>query len=151
MRRKSTVVALLASFSVYLIPLVGPHAATLLGEMFLSDMYRSRPLWYLTNIAAAFALQLVTFTVIYLFIRKRNLARGFVVIVTAPALFVVAQAAFMLWIPSMFLIESDTTSDTGSWPVVCTADDAWIVGVPTPWRAPGQSISEVLIETSKAD
>ena len=43
MRRASAAIALLASFSVYLIPLIGPHAAPLLGEMFFGDMYRSSP------------------------------------------------------------------------------------------------------------
>src|SRR5947207_12249161 len=66
MRRKSGIIALLASFSVYLIPLVDPHAAPLLGEMFFGDMYRSRPLWFVTDVAAGFMLQLFAFTVIYL-------------------------------------------------------------------------------------
>src|SRR5258705_11331820 len=131
MRRKSAVLALLASFSVYLIPLVGPHAAPLLGEMFFGDMYRSRPLWFVTDVAADFMLQLVAFTVIYLFLQKRNVARGLALGISVPALFIFAQALFMLWIPSMFLIENDTASDTCSLPFVCTADDAWIVGGPT--------------------
>jgi hypothetical protein len=68
-----------------------------------------------------------------------------------PALFFFAQLLFMLWIPSMFLIEDDTASNTGSWPVECTANDAWIVGVPTAQALPGESVSDVLIQTSKAD
>ena len=129
MRRKSATIALLTSFSVYLIPLIGPHAAPLLGEMFFGDMYRSRPLWFLADLAAGLLLQLIAFTVLYLFLQKRNVQRGFVLGVAAPVMFVFAQALFMFWIPSIFLIENDTASDTGSWPVECTADDAWIVGV----------------------
>src|SRR4051812_13510341 len=151
MRRTSAAIALLSSFSVYFIPLIGPHAAPLVGEMFFGDMYRSRPLWFLTDVAAGCMLQLVAFIVIDMFLRNRNLTRGFALVITVPTLFILAQALFMLWIPSMFLIENDTSSDTGNWPVECIADDAWIVGVATPWRAPGEPISEVLIQTSKAD
>jgi hypothetical protein len=151
MRPRSATVALLVSFFVYLIPLLGPHAAPLLGEMFFGDMYRSRPLWFVTDIAAGLLLQLTAFTVVYLFLQKRNLARGFALLITVPALFVLAQVLFMLWIPSMFLIETDTASDTGSWPVECTANDAWIVGVPTAQAPPGESVPDVLIQTSKAD
>src|SRR5262245_44672054 len=150
MRRKSAIIAFLVSFSVYLIPLIGPHAAPLLGEMFFGGMYRG-PLWFLTDVAAGLILQLVAFTVVYLFLQKRNLIRGLTLLCAVPAVFISTQILFMLWIPSMFLIESDTASDTGSWPVECTADDAWIVEAPTPHRALGESLSEVLIQTSKAD
>src|SRR5262245_6658703 len=119
MRRKSATVALLASFSVYLIPLVGPHAAPSIGEMFFGDMYRRQPLWFVTDIAAGAVLQLAAFTVVYLFLQKRNLIRGFALLITAPAVFVLAQLLFMLWIPSIFLIEDDTASDIGSWPDEC--------------------------------
>ena len=89
--------------------------------------------------------------VIYLFLQKRKSRRGLALGFAVPAMFVSAQALFMLWIPSMFLIENDTASDTGSWPIECAADDAWIVGVATPHRALGESVTEVLIQTSKAD
>jgi hypothetical protein len=151
MRRKSAAIALLASFLVYLIPLIGPHAAPLLGEMFFGDMYRSRPLWFLTDVVAGLVLQLVAFSVIYLFLQKRSLVRGLALGVAVPAVFVSTQALFMLWIPSIFLIENDTASDAGSWPIECTADDAWIVGVATPHRPLGGAVKEVLIQTSKAD
>jgi hypothetical protein len=151
MRRKSAIVALLVSFSVYLIPLIGPHAAPLLGEMFFGGMYRGRPLWFLTDVVAGLVQQLVAFTVVYLFLQKRNLIRGVALVLAILVVFVSTQALFMLWIPSMFLIENDTASDTGTWPVECTADDAWIVQAPTPHRPLGESLSEVLIQTSKAD
>jgi hypothetical protein len=151
MQRRSAVLALVASFLIYAIPLVGPHAIPLLGEMFFADTYRSRPLWFLTDIAAALVLQFVAFTLVYLFLQKRNLARGLALGISVPALFIFAQALFMLWIPSLFLIENDTASDTGTWPVVCTADDASMIGVPTAPPQPGESIPEVLIQTSKAD
>src|SRR5262245_21798084 len=150
MRRKFAIIALLASFSVYYIPLIGPHASPLLGEMFFGGMYRSGPLWFLTDVAAGLILQLVAFTVVYLFLQERSLVRGLALGFAVSAVFLSTQALFMLWIPSMFLIENDTESDTGTWPIECTADDAWIVQVPTPHRPLGESLSEVLIQTSKA-
>jgi hypothetical protein len=144
-------IALLGSFSVYLIPLIGPHAAPLLGELFFAGIYRARPVWFFTNVAAAFMLQVFAFTVLYLFLQKRNLMRGLAVGLTMPVLFVLAQALFMLWIPSMFLIENDTASDVGNWPIECTADDSWIVGVPAPWHRPDESVSETLVQTSSGD
>jgi hypothetical protein len=151
MRRKSATVALLVSFSVYLIPLVGPHAAPLLGEMFFGEMYRSRPLWFASDVAAGLLLQLTGFAVVYSFLQKKSLVRGFALLVTVPALFLLAQVLFMLWIPSMFLIENDTAANAGSWPIECTANDAWIVGVPTAQAPPGESVPDVLIQTSTGD
>ena len=149
MRAKPGSIAFLASFSVYLIPLVGPHASEFLGEMFFHGVYRSNPLWAATDIAAALVLQAIAFALFFWFFQKPRVLRGLLLVISVPAFLASAQFVFLLSIPSLFLIENDTASESGDWPVECSADDAWISPVPMPAGAARASIPEVLIQTTK--
>jgi hypothetical protein len=149
MRSKPAVFAFIASFAVYLIPLIGPHALFFVGETFFRGMSRTERLWMAADMAAALAMQSLAFAVFYLVFKKRNLASLFLLGTCIAGFLVAAQFIFMLWIPSAFLIEEDKVSDTGTWPVVCSAEDAWLSPVVMPYRSPGESVREVLIQTSK--
>jgi hypothetical protein len=92
----------------------------------------------------------VLFAAVYLVLEKRNI---FAVLLLASCIVLVlvsAQFAFMVWIPSMFLIEDDTATDMGDWPVVCSAEDAWMSPVAMPYRSAGEPlIGALVIQTSK--
>src|SRR4030095_8314185 len=54
--------ALLCSFGVYFIPIVGPHAVFLVGEAIWRQFRDFKnPAWAFSSFAAAWALQIVTF------------------------------------------------------------------------------------------
>ena len=69
---RRTISALVLSFAVYLTPLVGPHAAWLLGEVLWREVARGssgrlarEPLWAATDAAVAFGAQVVVFLLLY--------------------------------------------------------------------------------------
>ena len=62
------VAAALLSFSVYLLPLIGPHAITLLGQGLLIELTRDTnraPAWIATDIGLALLLQAAVTAVLY--------------------------------------------------------------------------------------
>ena len=77
--------ALLCSFSVYFIPIFGPHAAfflwELLSQRFL-DVWRN-PAWAFTEFGAALLLQAIALVIFYWFWRRRSALR-LVVLEAAP-------------------------------------------------------------------
>src|SRR5262245_64398220 len=102
------------SFAVYLTPLVGPHAAWLLGEVVWLGLSRGSgprgrdPLWVATEIAVALAAQLVLFLLLNWFLGRPGWIRG--LCVAAPVLpgIVALNYALMVTLPARFLIEHDT-------------------------------------------
>ena len=130
--------ALVLSFAVYLTPLVGPHAAWLLGEVVWRDLGLAsgrghrEPLWVATDIAAAVATQLAFLLVLYWGLGKQGWLRGLAVAAAIlPAMFVLNHV-YMVTIPERFLVVPDTTPERLSWPPACTAPDVWMPPIPTP-------------------
>jgi len=144
--------AAVASFAVYLLPLIGPHAFTFLGEIMVREAFSGSErelLWKAADIGVAALLQLSAFVLFYFFFRKPGLLRGALLALSVPVLFWCAEVMFLYAIPSMFLIESETASETGSWPEVCSAKDASMVSVRMPLRTSNESISEILVQTTE--
>src|SRR5215469_5017326 len=66
--------ALLCSFSVYFIPIIGPHAVFFLWES-LAQRFRDfgrNPAWALTELGAALVLQAIALGMFYWFWRRRS-------------------------------------------------------------------------------
>src|SRR5688572_20572227 len=124
--RSVTVRAALASFGIYLLPLVGPHAFTLLGEMVVRETVSGserEALWNAANIGVALLLQLAAFVLFYFFFRKPGLLRCALLFFSVPVFFLFAEVAFLYSIPSFFLIETQTARETGSWAEECSVGD----------------------------
>ena len=149
-RRYIAGAAFAASLLVYAIPLIGPHTITFLGELFFQTSPRRDPLWRAAEFGSAFALQTAAFVLFYWFLRKPGIARGAITSLGGLGIVLTAHLAYLIFIPSFFLIENDRAPATGNWPVECFAEDAWISPVPMPHRDPANPVPEVLVQTSKA-
>jgi hypothetical protein len=129
--------ALLCSFAVYFIPIVGPHASFFIFET-IRQQFRAftHPAWAFSGLGAAVGLQTVAFATFYWFWRRRSAlsvaglpAYGFAAVV-------LAQLIYMLWLPSYFLIEADTAPETGAWTEACTVKDASMMTAATSCSPP---------------
>ena len=132
-RRSTLLKAFLASFAVYLIPLIGPHALGLLGEHLYSKLVRSGPdrvaAWIALEWGLAVGLQIVAGALWYWFFARPEWWRLLPLLVCAPIFFMVAEWAYLVAIPSRFLIEQDTTPASGDWKSVCTIADMSLASV----------------------
>lgn len=136
---KHAVAAIVFSFAVYLTPLVGPHAAFLLGEVVwreLGNALHGRgnqgPAWIATDVGVALFAQLVFFLLVYWFLRRPGWRRGLCVGLPVLPAIVSLNYAYMVTIPTRFLIEPDTVAERGAWPLKCTAQHVWIPQIPSP-------------------
>ncbi|HYM11583.1 MAG TPA: hypothetical protein VEU62_12675 [Bryobacterales bacterium] len=136
MRQRAGLLALLASFSVYLIPLATPHATWILGAELVREVAgqgeKLAALWIATNWAVAIGMQAAAGLVFYWFFRKPGWQRLPAPLVAAPALVVVAEWLYLAAIPSHFLIESDTAPEQTGWAVECSVRDAELAAVRSP-------------------
>jgi hypothetical protein len=129
---KAAAIALTASFSVYLIPIVGPHAAWFMGEILFQGEARKSPQWMAINCAVAVTVQLLAAALFYWFFRRPGWPRGIVPLIAFPFVFVALQRIYMVIIPTRFLEEPDTAPETASWPLECTAPGAFQTDLRTP-------------------
>src|SRR5262245_52536124 len=102
--------AFLLSFAVYLFPLIGPHAAFLLGQVIWRELTRgeSEWLWVAADIALAVFLQVIVFAALYWLLKQRAIFWVIVAVVALPILAGAIEYGYMVGIPSFFLIEKDT-------------------------------------------
>ena len=133
-----TIAALAMSFGVYLTPLVGPHAAWLLGAVLLRALAGRggaggrAPLWALTEVAVAVLAQAGLFALLYWFLGRPGWRRGIAVALPALPAIAFLNYAYTVAIPARFLIEADDTPERSAWPLVCTARDVWIPPIAGP-------------------
>lgn len=139
-----TAAAAVLSCSVYLTPLVGPHAAWLLGEVVyreLANLVRGRAgreaAWVAADLAVALVAQFAFGLLLYWFAGRPGWLRGLVVILPVFPAIVLLNYVYQVAIPMRFLIEPDTTPERVAWPLECTARDVWIpqLGAPIEVRA----------------
>ena len=126
-KRAAPWLALAASFSIYLMPLAGPHLALPLGQALLASLFESSSdqplLWTLANFAVALAVQAAAWALFFMLFRRPGWLSGIAVILAAPVLFGVIQFAYFLAIPIVFLIEAENAVEQGQWAVACTVDE----------------------------
>jgi len=131
-RPRAAGLAFAASFSVYLIPLVGPHAVGLLGEVFFQGEARKSLLWTATNCAVALLLQLLAAGYFYWFFGKPGWRRGILLLLAFPFVFLVTQWVYLVAIPTRFLEEPDVATEKVPWPLECTAPGVYQTNLRTP-------------------
>jgi hypothetical protein len=153
MRRlsKPIVPAALLSFSIYLLPLIGPHAATLLGQALISELTRDTnrsPVWIATDIGLALLLQAAAMAILYRLFRKFSLIAGVVTVIAIPIFIGFAEVSYLVAIPSIFLIERDTMSESANWPVACSAANASLIAVPMSQMRLRQDIPSFPVQSS---
>ncbi len=127
--------ALIASFSVYLLPLVTVHIFFVWGwaigaEIFTSESDRE-PLWLAADLGLAVALQVGAF-VLFAWIFSGRAWRWLALVPAIPAFGAALNLTYFLVFPAYFLIEAETAPETGDWPVACRIDDATLLQVRKP-------------------
>jgi hypothetical protein len=119
--------ACIASFAIYLMPLVGPHAVWLLGEHLYARLTRGGPYrdtnWILIECAVAIALQVLTGLLWYWFFARPGRWRWLTLAICVPLVFALTEWAYMVAIPARALIETEAAVDAGNWKTVCAVAD----------------------------
>jgi hypothetical protein len=129
--------AAIASFAVYGVPLVGPHAVWLVGETLLRARRRPgfEPAWLAAEVGAAVGLQVVAGLVAYWVFRRPRSARPVIaLLVAAPTIIAVTDWLFLIAIPTRFLVEPEAAAEHAAWPIECRVPDRMLFngGVPGP-------------------
>jgi hypothetical protein len=114
-RRRAAVVG---SFVVYLVPLVGPHAFWVVGEALAMDVASDRATaWIASDFAVAFAAQLLVWLVLRWSLGAAVLRKlSWLAIIP---LTIGLHLALLVAGPSYFLIEPDTVAETTNWDEHC--------------------------------
>ena len=128
--------ASLASFSVYLLPLVGPHAIWLWGEVLFPEIVgkgeRREALWIAADLGLALVLQVAAGLLFYWFFQRPGWRRLLVLGAAVPVFFITVQRLYLVAIPAYFLIERDIAAEQGEWTVECTIPNASLASVRAP-------------------
>ena len=121
--------AVAASFLVYLIPLVGPHGAWLLGHALFER--EPSPLWTGANWAIALILQFVAIAYFYWFFARPGWRKGILFLIALPLVFLSVQWAYLFAIPIRFLEQPDVAPEKISWPSQCTTSEVYLTNLST--------------------
>jgi hypothetical protein len=137
--RRAALKALIASFSVYLLPIFTVHITFLwgwaIGAEILAGQSGRAPLWLAADVALAFVLQGLAFALFYWIFSARGRGgrwRWFALVAAVPVFEAALIWAYLLAIPAVFLIEGETATEIGDWPTVCRIEDATLVPVRGP-------------------
>jgi hypothetical protein len=144
-----------ASFAVYLIPVFGPHAFWPLGE-YLYEWLRpgapDRPVsWIVLEWGLAIALQLVAGVLWYWFFARPKWLRLLPLAASVPVFFFLVQLVYLLALPSLFLIERDTGSESGDWKTVCALVDMSLAQVQSPPDMPLERAGQAWLTAAGTD
>ncbi len=135
LNRKVIWKALIASFSVYLLPLATAHIVLVWGWAVFVEFFAGRggrePLWLAGDAVLAVALQGSAFILFAWIISGRGW-RWFMLVPAVPVFGVILNYAYFVALPSYFLIETETAQETGDWPVACRIEDATLLQVRGP-------------------
>ena len=152
--KKALWLALICSFSVYFIPIIGPHATFMiwesLGQRF--GQFSKYPGWALTELGVTLLLQGAGFGLFYWFWRRRSARRLILLLVCGVAAMIEIQGLFFARIPARFIIEHETAPEkAGVWPETCRVTNGQVMNVRTPRRMPAGGWTEAWLQDSHAD
>ena len=149
--RKAAILALLCSAAIYVIPIVGPHAAFFVYEM-IGQAFREpqHALWMTADFGVALALQAVAFAFFYRLWRRPGVLPLLAIVAYGVSAIGLAQYVYMLWLPSYFMIEADTSPETGTWAEACSLPDASMMTWHAPRRVPRGGWQEVWLSDSQS-
>jgi hypothetical protein len=126
--------AFLLSFLVYLLPVIHAHGGNILGLILLAEFAGGHgdrePLWLTMDAGLALILQAAAFALFHWMLAGRRW-RWLLLVPSVPAGLALLNFAYMIEIPKRFLIEADTSPESGDWPVACEIMDASTTGPPT--------------------
>ncbi len=127
--------ALIASFSVYLIPLATAHVVLVWGWAVFVEFFagggKPEPLWLAGEAVLAVALQGSAF-ILFVWIFSGRGWRWIVLVPAVPVFGVALNYAYFVALPSYFLIETETAREVGDWPVACRIADATLLQLREP-------------------
>lgn len=131
------------SLSVYLVPLVGPHAFWLVGEGLFQEWTRGdrEPWWLAADAALALSAQIAVGLMLAWSLRGSRL-RLLTWIPAVPLLVVGLNVAYLLAIPTYFLIEPDTAPELARWDEHCFVPDVSLMPVRTTVNQPATGARE---------
>ncbi len=130
-RKRALLWAIIGSFAIYLIPIVGPHSIIFSGSMLLEELtggHDREVLWRVLDVGLALVLQALFAALLYLLIRWRRWWGWLLLVPALPVLFFAQLFGYLLLIPALFLVESDPALETGDWPRICELEDQWLDG-----------------------
>ena len=136
------------SFGVYLLPLVGPHGFWFFGAALLREVTAAGgrdPVWIATDVALGLALQTIAALILAWSLRGGR-ARLVIWPIAIPLLFLGLQYAYLVTIPSRFLIERDVALERQEWAEHCVVRDASLAPIRTPISVPAQSVDNWWIQ-----
>jgi hypothetical protein len=120
--RRRLLVAIVASCAVYAVPVVTVHSGDLFGLSLVRELWSDRSVaWMAADVVLAAAVQAVWGLVVWLGLAF-GVAPGILAFTLAavPAVYAV-NVAYLVKIPETFLIEEDTTPDSGALAQACSA------------------------------
>ncbi len=121
---------LIASFSVYLLPLATAHIVMVWGWAVFAEFFAGRgdrePLWLAADAVLAVALQGAAF-ILFVWIFSGRGWRWLLLVPAAPIFLTVLNYAYFITLPSYFLIEAQTAQEAGDWPVACRVENATLL------------------------
>ena len=110
--------ALLGSFGVYVIPLIGPHAVWFLGESLVASVRGDRSVaWMAADVAVALTAQIAAGLALYWSLGG-SWARKIIWLGIIP-LTMALNVAYLSVIPAFFLIETDSAREMNTWAEHC--------------------------------
>jgi hypothetical protein len=132
--QKRLLIASIGSFGVYFAPLIGPHAVWLFGESLVHELsggVHREAAWIAADVALALAAQ-TTAGLLLLWSLGGNLLRLVAIVICIAFLYVAVATAYLIAIPSRFLIEPDTAPEVQNWTERCVVPDASLMQVRKP-------------------
>ena len=127
-RPASWLVDVLCSFAVYLIPLVGAHFLSFVGEYLVRSIGRrgtSNPGWVASEWAIAIVAQLLFLTLLRITRRLPGILRVVFALVALILLTIPLNIILFSTLPARYLIEQDTAPAVNSLVEECRADDVY--------------------------
>jgi hypothetical protein len=140
MNRSLLLKAFLASFALYLFPLVGPHTFWFLGQYLVMEIVRSPhgrdPLWIALDFGVAIGLQLVVFALLLWVFARPRFFRLLILLASIPVCSITLQLLYLVVIPSRFLIEPDVVPEKAEWKQECSIPNMSLAAVRSPADLP---------------
>jgi hypothetical protein len=122
--------ALILSFSVYLLPVVGRHGFWFWGYLLWREITageeRREVLWLAADLGLAVLLQLTAALIFFWILWGRDYRRWFAIAAAVPVFGWTLNWAYMLAIPTSFLIAPEAAPERADWEVACTVPDTFL-------------------------
>lgn len=131
LRKKALRRAIIGSFAIYLLPIVGPHSLSFLGLLLLEMIVRGHGrefLWRALDIGLALTLQAIFAALLYWMFSGRRWWRWLLLLPALPAFFFAMMFGYLVLIPTLFLVEADPAPEQDDWPRACELRGQWLDG-----------------------